>query len=146
MNFHQPQFSDFAIRQFLLGQLSANKRAQFERALFLDSSLEQRTRLAEIALADDYALGRLRSKDLNAFVAGFPFSAARRNQIEVSLSLRDAVQAFLHGSLRCVQTLPEEGERDERISAQNSQTYSHRDTELRRSRAKPEVIGRTVCK
>jgi hypothetical protein len=90
LNAPAPQpFSDFAIRQFLLGQLRANKRAQFERALFLDSTLEQRTRLEEMALADDYALRRLGSKDLNAFLGGFPFSAARRNQIEVSLGLRE---------------------------------------------------------
>ena len=88
MNLHQP-FSDFAIRQFLLGQLGANKRAEFERALFLDSTLAQRTRLEEIALADAYALRKLRSKDLKAFLERFPFSSARRNQIEVSLALSE---------------------------------------------------------
>lgn len=90
LNAPAPQpLPDFAIRQFLLGQLSANKRAQFERALFLDSALEQRTRLEEMALADDYALRRLRGKDLNAFIEKFPFSTARRNQIEVSIALSE---------------------------------------------------------
>jgi hypothetical protein len=90
LNAPAPQpFSDSAIRQFLLGQLGAKKRAQFERALFLDSKLEHRTRLEEIALADDYARRRLRTKDLNAFVERFPLSPARRNQIEVSIALRE---------------------------------------------------------
>jgi hypothetical protein len=88
-NLHQPKFSDAAIRQFLLGQLRGNDRTAFERALFCDSSLEQRTRLEEIALADDYATRRLRDKDLNAFIQTFRFTAARRNQIEVSMSLNE---------------------------------------------------------
>lgn len=88
-NLHQPKFSDAAIRRFLLGQLRGNDRTAFERALFCDSSLEQRTRLEEIALADDYATRRLRDKDLNAFIQTFRFTAARRNQIEVSMSLNE---------------------------------------------------------
>jgi hypothetical protein len=83
----QPPLSDAAIRQFLLGRTRGNDQAAFERALFLDSRLEQRTRLEEIALADDYARGRLRGKDVRAFVEKFPFSTARRNQIEVSIAL-----------------------------------------------------------
>jgi hypothetical protein len=83
----QAPLSDAAIRQFLLGRMRGNEQVAFERALFLDSALEQRTRLEEIALADDYALGRLRGKDVGAFVEKFPFSTARRNQIEVSIAL-----------------------------------------------------------
>ena len=86
---HQPKYSDAAIRQFLLGQLRGNDQTAFERALFCDSSLEQRTRLEEIALADDYATRRLRDKDLNAFMQTFRFTAARRNQIEVSMALHE---------------------------------------------------------
>ena len=85
----QPQFSDTAIRRFLLGQMRRTNRLSFERALFCDSSLEQRTRLAEVALADDYATRRLRGKDLNAFIERFALSAARRNQIEVSTALSE---------------------------------------------------------
>lgn len=88
-NLHQPKFSDAAIRQFLLGQLRGNDRIAFERELFCDSSLEQRTRLEEIALADDYATRRLCDKDLNAFMQTFRFTAARRNQIEVSMALNE---------------------------------------------------------
>ncbi|HEV8139820.1 MAG TPA: hypothetical protein VGP81_08615 [Pyrinomonadaceae bacterium] len=51
--------------------------------------MEQRTRLEEIALADDYATRRLRDKNLNAFIQTFRFTAARRNQIEVSMSLNE---------------------------------------------------------
>src|SRR5690349_1439975 len=85
----EPHFSDAAIRQFLLGQLRGTNRLSFERALFRDSSLEQRTRLEEVALADDYATRRLRGKDLNAFIERFALSAARRNQIKVSTALHE---------------------------------------------------------
>ncbi len=88
-NLNQSQFADAAIRRFLLGQLAANKQAQFERALFLDSTLERKTRLEEIALADDYTLRRLRGQDARAFVERFPLSSARRNQIEVSRALSE---------------------------------------------------------
>ena len=88
-NLYRPQFNDAAIRQFLLGQLHGSDRVAFERALFCDSSLEKRTRLEEIALADDYVRRRLRGKDLNAFSERFPFSTARRNQIEVSRALNE---------------------------------------------------------
>lgn len=89
----QPQFSDNAIRQFLLGQLREEKRAAFEFSLFFNRSLEQRTRLAEIALADDYAIRRLRSKELKAFVEKFPVSAPRVRQIEVSMALHEKYAA-----------------------------------------------------
>jgi hypothetical protein len=85
----QPHFSDDAIRQFLLGQLREEKRGAFEFSLFFDRSLEQRTQQAEIELADDYAMRRLRSKELKAFVERFPFSTARRNQMEVSRALSE---------------------------------------------------------
>jgi hypothetical protein len=85
----EPQFSDAAIRRFLLGQLRGTNRLSFERALFCDSSLEQRTRLEEVALADDYATRRLRRKDFAAFSERFALGAARRSQIEVSTVLRE---------------------------------------------------------
>lgn len=86
---NQPQFNDAAIRQFLLGQLGRKDQVAFERALFCDASLEQRARLEEIALGDDYVTHKLRGKDLNAFSETFPFSMARRNQIEVSRALSE---------------------------------------------------------
>jgi hypothetical protein len=87
----EPQqiFSDYSIREFFLGRLPEKDQSAFERALFLDSELERRTRLEEIALADDYANGKLRGKDLTMFIERFPFSDARQNQIEVSRALSD---------------------------------------------------------
>jgi hypothetical protein len=85
----QPKFSDDAVRQFLLGQLREESRAAFEFALFFNRSLEQRTRLAEVAMADEYAQGTLRAKERNAFVEKFPVSAARVRQIEVSMALHE---------------------------------------------------------
>ena len=85
----QKQFSDAAIRQFLLGQMRGSERVAFERVLCCDASLEQRTRLEEIAVADDYATRRLHGKDRDAFTETFACSSARRNQIEVSIALRE---------------------------------------------------------
>ena len=87
----QQAFSDDAIRQFLLGGLDRRDRPAFESALFLDSELEQRTRLIETSLADDFATGRLSANERIAFFESFPFSAARQRQIEVSTALRDCL-------------------------------------------------------
>src|SRR5215813_6720192 len=95
----QPQFSDAALRQFLLGELRGSDRLSFERALFLNASLEQRTRLEEIALADDYATHRLSGKDRSAFSERFLVSAARRNQVEVSLALSECFTPAYGASL-----------------------------------------------
>jgi len=89
----QPEFSDDAVRQFLLGELREEKRAAFEFSLFFNRSLEQRARLAEVALADDYVKGTLRAKEREAFVENFPVSAARVRQIEVSTALHERYAA-----------------------------------------------------
>jgi hypothetical protein len=85
----QPEFSDDAVRQFLLGQLREEKRAAFEFSIFFNRSLEQRARLAEVALADEYVKGTLPAKERHAFVENFPVSAARVRQIEVSTALHE---------------------------------------------------------
>ena len=89
----QPEFSDDSIRQFLLGELREEKRAAFEFSLFFDRSLEERARLAEVALADDYVKGTLRVKERKAFVEKFPVSAARVRQIEVATALHERYAA-----------------------------------------------------
>ena len=48
-----PEFSDEAIRRFLLGRLSASEQPAFERRLFSEDGLDARVRLAELDLADD---------------------------------------------------------------------------------------------
>lgn len=85
----QPEFSDDSIRQFLLGTLREEKRAAFEFSLFFDRSLEEKARLAEVALADDYVKGTLRVKERKAFVEKFPVSVARVRQIEVATALHE---------------------------------------------------------
>jgi len=91
-------FSDDAIRRFLLAELSTNKQTAFERALFDDSSLEARVRLAELALADDYALRRLRPRERAAFQERFLLTASRRRQVEVSTVLGERFAAHSKSS------------------------------------------------
>ena len=86
---HQHQdFSETTIRRFLLAQLSRGEQSAFERALLLNPQLEQRARLAEIALIDDYVLGRLKANDRELFQKEFLVTTARRRKLEVSSALR----------------------------------------------------------
>jgi hypothetical protein len=84
--------SDGTIRRFLLAQLSASEQEGFEAALFADPQLEQRGRLGEIALIDDYVLNRLKANDRDVFQKEFLVTTARRKKLEVSNALR---QTFL---------------------------------------------------
>lgn len=82
-------FSDDAVRRFLLGQLNADEQPDFERRLFLDSELEERVRRAEFELADDYAFSRLRAEDRERFEQRFLAGADRKLKLNVSNALRD---------------------------------------------------------
>jgi len=81
-------FSDGTIRRFLLAQLSREEQSAFEMALFTNAQLEQRARLAEIALTDDYAADRLRANERAAFQQKFLVAAARQKKLEVSAALQ----------------------------------------------------------
>jgi hypothetical protein len=86
---HQRQdFSDATIRQFLLAQLSRGEQSAFERALLMNPQLEQRARLAEIELIDDYVLSRLKANDRELFQKEFLITTARRRKLEVSNALQ----------------------------------------------------------
>jgi hypothetical protein len=80
--------SEATIRRFLLAQLSRGEQSAFERALLMNPQLEQRARLAEIALIDDYVLNRLKANDRDAFQTEFTVTTARRRKLEVSNALR----------------------------------------------------------
>ena len=86
---NSPEFSDEAIRRFLFGSLSAAEQLRFEEGLFADDRLETRVRLAECELADDYAFGRLSAAERELFEQSFLVSAARQQQLSVSMALRD---------------------------------------------------------
>ena len=99
----QQSFSDATIRRFLLAQLSREVQPAFERALFADPQLEQRMRLAEIALIDDYVLNRLKTDDRGVFQKEFLVTTARRRKLEVSHALRQTfavenVSLLVHSS------------------------------------------------
>jgi hypothetical protein len=90
---HQQSFSDATLRRFLLAQLSRGEQSAFERALLMNPQLEQRARLAEIALIDDYVLGRLKANDRDVFQKEFLITTARRRKLEVSNALRQTFPA-----------------------------------------------------
>jgi hypothetical protein len=83
------EFSDEAIRRFLLGRLRAPEQVAFERQLFSDPRLDSRVRLAELDLADDYTYLRLSAGERERFEEKFLVSANRRRKVEVSIALRD---------------------------------------------------------
>jgi hypothetical protein len=83
------EFSDDAIRRFLLGRLSASEQPAFEQRLFSEDSLDARVRLAELDLADDYAYGRLNHTERELFEEKFLVTKDRRRKAEVSRTLRE---------------------------------------------------------
>ncbi|HEX5705189.1 MAG TPA: hypothetical protein VFX97_18460 [Pyrinomonadaceae bacterium] len=89
----QPQqsVSDGTIRRFLLAQLTRGEQSAFERALLMNPQLEQRTRLAEIALIDDCVLNRLKANERDVFQKEFLVTTARRRKLEVSKALRQTL-------------------------------------------------------
>src|SRR5688572_11342083 len=89
---HQHQdFSDGMIRRFLLAQLSRGEQSAFERTLITNPQLEQRVRLAEIALIDDCVLNRLKASERDIFQTEFLVTTARRWKLEVSRALRQTL-------------------------------------------------------
>lgn len=83
------QFSDDAVRRFLLGQLSAVEQAPFEERLFSDEGLETRVRLVECELADDYAFERLSAADRRLFEQNYLVTANRHQTLMVSSALHE---------------------------------------------------------
>ena len=82
-------FSDEAIRRFLLGALNATEQARFEHSLFVDDSLEERVRLAELELSDDYSANRLSHVERNLFRQRFLLTADRESKLQVSKALHN---------------------------------------------------------
>jgi hypothetical protein len=84
-----PALSDDLIRRFLLGRLSSTEQSIVEESLFIDGDVEDRVRLAELDLADDYAFARLNAPDRESFERKFLVSADRREALNVSRALHD---------------------------------------------------------
>src|SRR4051794_29745717 len=80
-------FSDEAVRRFLLGSLGPTEQSRFEHSLFVDEALDQRVRLAELELADDYSANRLSRADRDRFRQRFLLTADREKKLEVSSAL-----------------------------------------------------------
>jgi hypothetical protein len=81
-------FTDEAVRRFLLGNLNSAEQSAFENSLFSDADLEERVRLAELELSDDFAANRLSSADRDLFRQRFLLTAGRQTSLEVSKALR----------------------------------------------------------
>lgn len=90
----QQRFSDGTIRRFLLAQLSREERSAIETALFKNPEFENRARLLEIELIDDYAADRLRASERAAFQQKFLVTAARQKKLEVSAALQRSLTGF----------------------------------------------------
>src|ERR1043166_5527932 len=87
---HNPQtFSDEAVRRFLLGRLNTTEQSLFEHSLFVDETLEERVRLAELEMADDYTANRLSRADRDLFRRRFLLTADREQKLEVSRTLHE---------------------------------------------------------
>jgi hypothetical protein len=84
---NQPAFSDESIRRFLLGSLNATDQTLLEHSLFVDDTLEERVRLAELELSDDYTANRLNRADRDLFRQRFLLTADREKKLEVSSAL-----------------------------------------------------------
>jgi hypothetical protein len=84
-----PAFSDDAIRRFLLGSLNSTDQSLFEHSLFVDDTLEERVRLAELELSDDYTANRLSSAERDLFRQRFLVTVDRERKLEVSRALHE---------------------------------------------------------
>lgn len=82
-------FSADVIRAFLLGRLNSPEQAKFEEQLLLDDDLDERMRLAEFELADDFASERMTGIDRKRFVKTFMLTRERRRALIVSTALRE---------------------------------------------------------
>src|SRR5262245_57352640 len=85
----RPGFSDDSIRSFLLGELPASEQTTLEERLFTDAELEERVRLAEFELADDYAFKRLSPSETKSFRERYLLTAGRRQKLNASQALSE---------------------------------------------------------
>jgi hypothetical protein len=81
------QFSDETIRRFLLGSLNSAEQSALEHSLFVNAELEERVRLAELDMSDDYSANRLSAAERELFRQRFLLTANRKNELEVSAAL-----------------------------------------------------------
>jgi len=83
----QKAFSDEIIRRFLLGSLNSAEQSAFEHSLFVNAELEERVRLAELDMSDDYSANRLSAAERELFRQRFLLTANRKTELEVSAAL-----------------------------------------------------------
>ena len=84
--------SDEAIRRCLLGDAQLDERTRFEQLIIIGEAMENRVRLAELELADDYSGGRLSGRELQLFERNFLVTKGRGKKVAVSQALRKALR------------------------------------------------------
>jgi anti-sigma factor RsiW len=82
-------FSDEALRSYLLGRLGEAERSQLDQRLLTDDSLAERVQLAESQLIDQYASGELDQADQELFSRKFLTTEARQQNVRMSAALQD---------------------------------------------------------
>lgn len=88
-NDRQPPVSDETLRRYLLGSLDQPERLRLDELLLIDDEFAERVQLAESALTDDYAIGRLSRNEIELFKSKFLVTQTRQESVRVSMALSD---------------------------------------------------------
>lgn len=80
--------ADEALRLYLLCRLADDRRLSIDVRLLADNELAERILLIESELSDDYAAGRLKSVDHEAYAKSYLVTDERRRQLRFTQSLQ----------------------------------------------------------
>lgn len=83
--------TDRQIRDYLLGVLQAERRAEIEQRILSDDGFHQEVEIAEEELVDDYVSGELSAADRLSFEANFLASPLRRRKLQFARALRRTI-------------------------------------------------------
>jgi CHAT domain-containing protein len=93
-------------RLYLLGDMSAQEREQFEMQMMIDNEIFDLMLLAEDDLLDDYVQNRLSEQDKFKFEAAFLSTEEGRRQLDFSRALHNHVASYKRDKQRQVQSFP----------------------------------------
>ena len=88
MTMNQVGIDERALRQYLLGELTEEKRRQLEERLITDNAMLEKLLLSEDELVDDYVRGALSSHDQEKFSRHYLCTPERRQKVEFASVLR----------------------------------------------------------
>src|SRR4029078_8635367 len=84
---------ELTIRKYLLGQLSAEDREEFERRYFSDEELFEELQRTEDELIDDFLSGNLSQADVDLFQQNFLVGRKRERQLRIGKAWRNFAAA-----------------------------------------------------